>query len=192
MHSDVGTVIAELDAHRVRFETLCRSLSAGELDLAVPASTWLVRDFIAHLATIDDPVREMFRSLREATPRPGPPGEDRWDVDRWNESRVQERRSLGVEQLLTEAAESRARIREETARLDADTLARTLDFGGDGKRPPAKVQLLGYLRGWCKHDPMHALDMLRAMPARLTPALEAWFDDPVIRGYQAAMNREPQ
>ncbi|MBI5948379.1 MAG: maleylpyruvate isomerase N-terminal domain-containing protein [Chloroflexi bacterium] len=192
MHSDVATVTAELDAHRLRFEALCRSLNARELDLPVPASTWLVRDFIAHLATIDDPVREMFRSLREGSPRTSSSGEDRWDVDRWNEARVQERRALTVEQLLAEAAESRARIRDEMARLDAETLARTLDFGGDSKRPASKVQLLAYLRGWCKHDPMHALDMLRAMPGRLTPELEAWFDDPVIRGYQAAMNRDPQ
>jgi len=76
------------------------------------------------------------------------------------------------------------------ARLDAETLARSLDFGGDGKRPPAKVRLLDYLRGWCKHDPMHAVDMMRAMPGRMTPILEQWFADPIVARYQSAMNPE--
>ncbi len=39
MHPDVDAVITELDAHRARFEELCRSLSAEELDRDVPGST---------------------------------------------------------------------------------------------------------------------------------------------------------
>jgi hypothetical protein len=30
--------------------------------------------------------------------------------------------------------------------------------------------------------------MMRALPERRSPELDAWFDDPIIRGYQAAMN----
>ncbi|MGI8926848.1 MAG: DinB family protein [Tepidiformaceae bacterium] len=191
MHPDVAPVVAELDAHRARFETLCRSLTGEELERAVPGSTWLVRDFVAHLATIDDPVREMFRAMQEGpTARLGArESNERWDVDRWNNSRVHERRTEGVDSLLAEAAAKREAIRSQMAQLTGEALARTLDFGGDDKRPPSKVELRAYLRGWCKHDPMHALDMLRAMPERLTPAMQAWFDDPVIAGYQAAMNR---
>lgn len=191
MHTDVAAVITELDAHRERFEGLCRSLTTAELALGVPRSTWLVRDFIAHLATIDDPVREMFRAMEEGSEqgigRADAEGEP-WDVDRWNEGRVQERRTRTVDELLAEAAQSRGRIREQMAQFSDAGLGRVLKFGGDGKRPPGEVPMLAYLRGWCKHDPMHALDMLRAMPERVTPDIERWFEDPVIAGYQRAMN----
>jgi hypothetical protein len=35
---------------------------------------------------------------------------------------------------------------------------------------------------------MHALDMSRALPESMTPEVEAWFADPVVQGYQRAMN----
>ncbi|MBI2765358.1 MAG: maleylpyruvate isomerase N-terminal domain-containing protein [Chloroflexi bacterium] len=189
MNPDVEAVMHELDAHRARFEALCRSLTAEELARPVPQSTWLVRDFISHLGTIDGPVGEMFRTMH-AGADPGIRDADggKFDVDNWNERQVQERRSWDVEQLLEEAANMRAVLRGHMAALTETDIARTMKFGGDGKRPPGQVELRQYLRGWCKHDPMHALDMLRAMPERRSPEMEAWFDDPIIRGYQAAMN----
>ena len=89
MHPDVELVVKELDDHRVRFEAFCRSLSPEELDRAVPNSSWLVRDFVAHLATIDGPVGEMFASVhRGADPGIRTSDGARWDVDRWNEVQV--------------------------------------------------------------------------------------------------------
>lgn len=183
-------VVEELDRHRERFETFCRSLTPAELDRPVPRSSWQVRDFIAHLATIDGPVSQMFRSMHA--------GEDtgirnadggKFEVDPWNDRQVEQRRALGVEVLLAEARATRESLRAGLLALDDVDLARTLKFAGDSKRAPAEVPLGTYLRGWCKHDPMHAMDMARALPDRL-PALASWFDDPVIQGYQRAMNRE--
>lgn len=190
MHADVEAVLVELDDHRERFEAFCRSLADEELDRPVPASDWLVRDFIAHLATIDGPVTEMFTTMLAG----GDPGlrtgdGERWDVDRWNEHQVQDRRDQSVEALLDEAARARARLREAMLRFDEESLARTFTFAGDGKRPPGQVRIGQYLRGYSKHDPIHAVDMLRALPERRTPALDAWLDDPIVQGYQAAMNR---
>jgi hypothetical protein len=190
MHPDVEAVIAELDAHRERFEAFCRSLTGEELERPVPRSSWRVRDFIAHLATIDGPVMRMFEDVHAGRDEGlrGPDG-GRFDVDGWNEERIQERRQRSVEDLLGEAAEVRAQLHEVMATLDEGDLAHVIKFIGDAKRPPGEVRLGAYLRGWCKHDPMHALDMSRALPERLTPELQAWFDDPIVARYQAAMNR---
>jgi hypothetical protein len=189
MHPDVAQVVEELDAHRVRFEQFCRSLTAEELDRPVPRSTWLVRDFIAHLATIDGPVGEMYRTVR-AGEDPGIRDADggRWQVDDWNEGQVTSRRSASVDELLAEAAKTRAVLRGHLMALEEDDISKSIKFAGDGKRPAGEVELRQYLRGWCKHDPMHALDMCRAMPERVTGEVAAWFDDPIIRRYQRAMN----
>jgi Mycothiol maleylpyruvate isomerase N-terminal domain len=190
MNKDVAAVMKELDGHRERYIAFCRSLSEEQLGRPVPNSTWVVRDFIAHLATIDGPVGEMFTAMREG----GDPGVRtadgvKWDVDSWNDRQVEKRRARPLEEILEEAAASRAVLRETMARFSTEDLGRKLKFGGDGKRGPSEVPLLGYLRGWCKHDPMHAVDMARAMPEVLTPEFKAWIDDPVIAGYQAAMNQ---
>ena len=184
----VQAIIDELDRHRARFEEFCRSLDTAELQREVPGSTWQVRDFIAHLATIDGPVAEMFRAMHA--------GEDtgirdadggRFDVDSWNDRRVEERRPLSVDEVLAEAATTRAALKEHMYVLTDEDLARTLKFGGDSKRAPSEIPFGAYLRGWCKHDPMHAMDMSRALPERQT-ALAPWFDDPIIQMYQRQMN----
>jgi len=189
MHPDVEAVVAELDGHRMQFTVLCRSLSAEELDRPVPKSTWLVRDYIAHLATIDGPVGEMFRTVHEGgDPGIRNPDGERFDVDRWNENQVQDRRAKSVDELLVEAATARTALRKQLAALTEADIAKSIKFQGDSRRAPAEVELRQYLRGWCKHDPMHAMDMMRAMPERMTPMRERWFNDPVVAGYQKAMN----
>jgi hypothetical protein len=193
MDCRVEAVIAELDRHRLRFEAFCRSLSGEQLVRPVPGSDWLVRDFIAHLATIDAPVTQMFRTYQQPAAGPDDAGQTRgaWDVDRWNQGRIEERRDGTIEQILTEAAETRRECRGALAAFTSEQVERTMRFGGDGKRPAGEVRLLDYLHGWCKHDPMHAVDMVRALPEHDTPQMREWFDDPVIQGYQAAMNRPP-
>jgi hypothetical protein len=189
MDPDVAAVVEELDAHRAKFEAFCRSLSEEQLARQVPGSTWIVKDFISHLATIDGPVGEMFRTIHEGGD-PGMRNADggRFDVDHWNDAQVAKRRELTVEEILGEATRARSALHEQLAALTKANIDRTIPFGGDSKRPAGKVELRQYLRGWCKHDPMHVVDMARALPEVKTPELEAWLDDPIIRGYQAAMN----
>ncbi|MEX2081075.1 MAG: maleylpyruvate isomerase N-terminal domain-containing protein, partial [Dehalococcoidia bacterium] len=189
MNPDVEVVVAELDAHRERFEQFCRGLTADQLDRPVPQSTWLVRDFIAHLATIDGPVQQMFDGmLANGEPRIGTPDGQRFEIDHWNDGQVADRRARTVEDLLTEAAVARASLRASLAQFTREQLDTAIPFGGDSKRPATTIQLVQYLRGWCKHDPMHVVDMMRALPEARTPELASWFDDPIIDGYQRAMN----
>lgn len=185
----VQEVVAELDSHRLRFEEFCRALSAEELERSVPQSTWIVRDFIAHLGTIDGPVGLMFDSMHSggnASMQEGDGGQ--FDIDRWNDRQVEPRRLWPLEDVLAEAASEREVLRGKLLALTDEDLARTMKFGGDSKRPSTEIPFEAYLRGWCKHDPMHAMDMSRALPERQA-GLAAWFDDPVIQGYQKAMNR---
>ena len=149
-----------------------------------------MKDYIAHLATIDGPVGEMFKTVHEGG-EPGIRGSDgeRRDVDSWHEACVQERCGKTVDELIEEAARARVVLRGHLARLTPEDLARTIKFAGDARRPASEIPLLQYLKGWCKHDVMHAVDMLRAIPEKRSPRMEHWFDDPIVRGYQAQMNR---
>lgn len=189
MHPDVDAVMAELDAHRIQFIVLSRSLTEEQLNRPAPGSTWLVRDYVAHLATIDRPVGEMFQAVHDG----GDAGirttdGQRWDVDAWNEDRIQERRAFSLDELLLEAATERTKLRGYLATLTENDLGSTMKFQGDAHRPPSDVELRAYLRGWCKHDVMHAVDMMRAVPERRSSRLDHWFNDPVVAGYQKAMN----
>jgi hypothetical protein len=153
-HPIVSKVVDELAAHRATFEAYCRSLSEEQLGRPVPGSTWLVRDFIAHLATIDEPVGEMFRTVH-AGQDPGIRSAEgaRWDVDRWNEDRIQERRALPIEDLLAQAAEFRARLLIHLTALDETDLAKSLKFQGDARRAPGEWPLGGYLQGGANMTP---------------------------------------
>jgi hypothetical protein len=193
MTPEIQEVVRDLDGHRAKFEAFCRSLSEEELDREVPNSHWLVRDFIAHLATIDGPVRVMFESMTGEQPAgtstPDTSSGERWDVDRWNDSRVAARRTKTVDEIFAEAAQERARMHEALARLSEADLDKTMHFGGDNKRAAADIRLGDYIRGWAKHDVIHVADMLRALPERDTPEVQAWLDDPAVTGYQRMMNR---
>jgi hypothetical protein len=163
-------VVTTTNANRSLFERFCRSLSAEELERPVPASAWLVRDFIAHLATIDIWVGDWFEHLGEGR-RWRPTGDDGgpFNIDTWNEARVQARRSVSVEALLDEAALHRERLWAAVDRFTPEVLAQTFDFRG------RTISYQRYLELWAGHDPAHAADMLRALPERLTDSeLAAW------------------
>lgn len=191
MHPEVEAILNELETHRLHFTVLCRGLTMEELCRPVPNSTWQVRDFIAHLATIDGPVEQMFQAMHETGKQDdsasGSNGE-KWDVDRYNNRQVEARRDRSVNELLLEAATTRTKLRSTLVQLTAEDLDKTLQFGGDGKRPATDIRFGDYLKGWAKHDPMHAVDMMRAMPEKMSARLERWFDDPAVRAYQKAMN----
>ena len=101
-------------------------------------------------------------------------------------SRLAETKS--VDELLTEAATTRTELRRLLAALTEEDISRKIKFQGDNRRPPSEIELRAYLRGWCKHDVMHAVDMMRAVPEGIDDRLQAWFDDPVVAMYQKAMN----
>lgn len=188
----VDAVIRELDDHRSRFVDLCRSLDEAELQRPVPGSQWQVRDFIAHLATIDPPVMAMLSRLTRKPsvaddPRDTTDGAPA-NIDHWNDDQVRVRRSWSLDDVLAEATRNRDHMRAFLATLDADDLQRPFDFRGDSKRPAATFPLGKYLRGWCKHDAMHAVDMLRALPEHVTPERQRWVDLPAVHAYQEAMN----
>lgn len=193
MGDDVDAVIAKIAAERTRFEAFCRALSDEELARAVPQSSWLVRDYISHLATIDGPVRAWFGAMLDGEPttRTGDDGRT-WDVDRFNDAEVAARRERSVEQILAEAAVERALMVEQVRRFTPAHLAASVRFGGDSKRPPSVVMLGQYLRGWARHDVIHVQDMLRALPGRRTdPLVTEWLAEPevasLLRMYARAM-----
>lgn len=190
----VQDAVDTIAAERSRFERFCRSLSADELQRPVPDSSWQVKDFISHLATIDGPIAAWFGSLGSGSDGPGFSGDsgEAWDVDRYNDHEVEQRRDRGVDQILDEAALEREMLVAVMARLTDEQLDNTIHFGGDSKRPPTDLQFSRYLQGWALHDALHVADMIKALPERRSdPVLTAWLEEPRVKAmigyYQAAM-----
>lgn len=193
MIADVQGVVETITVDRARFERFCRSLSAEELRRPVPDSTWQVKDFISHLATIDPPITTWLAGVADGKGA-ALGGQDgrRWDVDAYNDHEVAQRRDRSVDEILAEAAQTRAAMLPLFDRLTAEQAGQTMQFGGDSKRPPTEIALLRYLRGWARHDAIHVADMLKALPERRAdPEVAAWLAEPEVAnfvgGYQQAM-----
>ena len=187
----VRMVIDNIKAHRVRFEKFCRSLSEEELMRPVPNSTWLVKDFASHLASLDPAMAESFRLSAQGRADEvfhTEQSEAFRDLDAWNDARVAERRGWPLERILEEAAANRAALIETLEGISEEALGRDMYFAGDNKRSAATLPLRAFMLGWALHDPIHAADMLKALPERAGEAeLQAWVEHPVVKGYQAAM-----
>jgi hypothetical protein len=191
MNETARRIIDVIVENRRRFEEFCRSLSEEELSRPVPNSTWLVRDFIAHLGTLDAPTADWLEALHRGSAidmglsADGVP----FDVDEFNDAEVAERRSWPVERVLEEAAANRDRVIAAIERLDDAHFDRVMRFNGDRKRRGGNIQLKLFMAGWAQHDPIHVADMLRGLPERTgDPALRSWTDNPFVAGYQRAMN----
>lgn len=159
MDARLEPVVREADENRETFAAFSRSLSPAQLQAVVPGSAWRAVDYLSHLASIDIWVGEWFAHLADERPW-RPAGEDGgpFDIDVWNDARIDERRDAGVEALLTEAAEHRQRLWAAVDRFTPAVLDRTFSFRG------REITYLRYLQLWVAHDPAHAADMLRALP----------------------------
>ncbi|MBI5946780.1 MAG: DinB family protein [Chloroflexi bacterium] len=178
MNIRCSLVVDELARHRVQFEHLCRSLDADELRAVIPGSHWTVRDYIAHLATIDGLIAPGFSTMVGlSAPPPEPPLPTPFDIDEWNEAAVRARESKTMDELLAEAATHRGRMAAAIERMTDADLDRIIPYGGDRKTlglAPTRVRFGGLLWGIAIHDPTHTQDILRALPHRRE---EAWLTD---------------
>jgi len=188
----VRAVVDGLTDARARLERFALSLTEEELSRAVPGSTWKVKDFIAHLATLDAAYIGWFTALAGGADPGDHRGSPGFDVDRFNESAVAERRGRSVDDMLGEAMSLRARLIAAMTRFSDANLDTTIRFGGDRKRPPVDLPLGQFLPGWARHDAIHVADMLKALPGRRhDPEIVAWLGRPEvaasISSYQKAM-----
>ena len=187
----VAGIIGSIRGHRAKFERFCRSLSDEELSRPVPDSTWVVKDFVSHLATLDSELARTFEAAAAGRPEDAGRNADGtpFDLDGYNDARVAERQDWPLERILEEAADNRAALIETLERLTDEDIARVMHFQGDAKRSPAQLPLKVFMMGWSLHDPIHVADMLKALPQRADdPELAAWLSHPVIQGYQQAMS----
>ena len=155
---------------RATFEAFCRSLSWDELQTVIPGLTWRVQDYIAHLATIDIFVADWFEHHAAGKPwRPRLEDGSPFNIDAWNEARVQERRDATVEDLLGEAARHRERLWAAVEGFSEAHLTAPFNFRGQD------ITHLRYLQLWTAHDPAHTLDMLGGLPPeRRDTDMDAW------------------
>jgi hypothetical protein len=185
----------QFQVNRERFEGFCRSLSDEQLERPVPNSTYRVKDFASHLATLDTELVRWFQAAAEGQsdePSRSADGSP-FDVDKFNDAVVAERRSWSLDQILAEAAANRQRLLAALEALDDDAIGRTVHFPGDNKRAPADVPFKLFLFGLARHDSIHAADMLKALPERADDLeLKAWLDDPAVKWYQEAMAGPPK
>jgi hypothetical protein len=190
----VEKVIQTIKDERRRFQVFCYSLSEEELARPVPNSTWVVRDFIAHLATLDTEMIRWFEGVASGVPDETVRNADGqpFDIDDWNDRTVAERRDWTLDKVFDEAAANRERLIETLNKLTDEHIETVVHFGGDNKRPPADVPLRFFLSGWAHHDAIHVADMLKALPERADdPEMKAWLDHPAVTWYQNAMAGPP-
>ncbi|MFN0148128.1 MAG: DinB family protein [Dehalococcoidia bacterium] len=173
-------IIDELARHRVQFEHFCRSLTADELAAPIPGSHWSVKDYIAHLATIDGLIAANFGPMVGlAAPASDIPFPDPFDIDDWNEAAVRARATEDIEALLAEAARHRTNMAAAIERMTDAHLDAVIDYGGDrktlGPLPKSRVRFGGLLWAIAIHDPNHTQDIVRALPHRADePWLKEW------------------
>ena len=191
----IDRIAQQFRANRERFEAFCRSLSDEELSRSVPESTWTVKDFVAHLATLDTELIRWFEAVREGTtdePARAADGSP-FDVDKWNNGVVAERSAWSLDQIFEEAASNREQLLTALQALDDEKIEQTVRFPVDNKRPPGDIPFKLFLFGLARHDNIHAADMLKALPERADdPELKAWLDDPAVKWYQDAMSGPPK
>lgn len=171
MEPAVQPVVRDADEHRLKFEAFCRSLSPAQLEALVPGSHWRVKDYIAHLATIDIWVGEWFEHMADCIPWQ-PRGENGapFNIDDWNEARIRERYDAGVEDLLGEAAGHRERLWSIVDRFTPDVLEERFVFRGK------EITFLRYLQLWIAHDPAHSAEIVAAAPEALDGEFRAWLE----------------
>lgn len=196
MTSDSVTRLIEMfRSNRERFEAFCRSLSDEELARPVPSSTWQVKDFVSHLATLDTEITRWFEAVM-AGDRKGPaqnPDGSPFDIDRWNNAAIEERKDWTLDEILEEAAPNREQMLQTLAGMTDEQIEQVVHFPGDNKRDPADVPFKLFLFGLARHDPIHVADMLKALPERAEdPDLRGWLDDPAVKWYQDAMSGPPR
>ena len=182
-------VIDQMIENRRKFEDFCFSLSDEELDRPVPESTWLVRDFAAHLATLDPGMAQLFeatvRNERMTTPDGGT-----FDVDAHNEPLVVARRTWTMARVFEEGRTKRAALIELLRGITDEQTQHQMWFEADAKRAAGQLPFGLFLAGWAWHDPIHVADMIRGLPERAgDPDVKAWLDNPFVKGYQGAMNK---
>lgn len=186
----VQRLVETFQTNRERFETFCRSLSEEELARPVPDSSWQVKDFVSHLATLDTEIARWFEAVMAGdTSGPGQnPDGSKFDVDAWNEEAIQERKGWTLDQIFAEAAPNREKMLETLARMTDEDIEQTVHFSGDNKREPADVQFKLFLLGLAQHDPIHVADMVKALPERAEDDdLKAWLDNRAVQWYQTTM-----
>ena len=182
--------IKTIENERRRFEAFCRSLSEEELASPVPDSTWIVRDFIAHLGTLDTELIRWFDGVADGVPDATERDADGrpFKLDDWNDNTVAERREWTLDQVFEEAAANREKLIATLEKLTEEHVNSTARMGGDSKRPPAEVPLKLFIAGWAHHDAVHVADMLKALPERAeAPDMRAWMDHPAVIWYQKTM-----
>jgi hypothetical protein len=181
--------------NRTRFQAFCVSLSDEELERPVPNSTYRVKDFITHLATLDPELVRWFEAVRDGKTEQPSETEDGspFDVDKFNDRVVAERRDWTLDQIFDEAETNRTALLEALQELDDEKIEQIVHFNGDNKRDPADVPFKLFLFGLARHDAIHVADMLKALPERAKdPELQAWLDDPTIKWYQDTMAGPPR
>ena len=187
----VDGVIDAIVENRRRFKEFCYSLTAEQLDRPVPGSTWIVRDFAAHLDTLDPAMLPLFEGVAAGTPIDAALGEGGtpFDVDAFNDAEVASRRDWPLDRVFAEADANRERLIAALRTLTDEQIARPMHFGGDSKRAPADLPLQWFLVGWAQHDPIHVADMIKALPELANDAeLKGWLDNRFVAGYQTVMN----
>ena len=182
--------------NRTRFNAFCVSLSDEELERPVPDSTYRVKDYATHLATLDPQLVRWFEAVRDGqTEQPSEANDGSpFDVDKFNDRVVAERRDWSLDQIFDEAEANRTGVPRSPpgARRREDRAGRPLQRRQQARPCGHSFQALPLRPRPPRRDPRrrHAQSPPRASKA--DPELQAWLDDPAVKWYQNAMSGPPK
>jgi hypothetical protein len=180
--------------NRRRFEAFCYSLTEEQLMRPVPNSTWVVRDFAAHLDTLDTALLRWFRGVAAGgSVDAGVDGDGaRFDVDAFNDAQVAERRAWPLERIFAEAEANRALLIESMlpltdAQIDQPMTSRWRREARPGDLP---LKLFLIVAGRSTTRSTSRYDQ-GAAGAGGRPEIKRWLDNPYVTGHQALMAGPP-
>lgn len=168
-----------MERHRHQFEPFVRSLSQEELATPVPDTPWTVKDYVAHLCTIDGLIATGFQAFagQSSAPPMDIPVETPFDIDDWNQAAVEARADASIDELLDEGARHRADMEQVFAAVGDEQLEIQVPYGTRRASglPDTPVALREILWAISLHDPTHTQDILRALPGRANePWVKEW------------------
>jgi hypothetical protein len=159
--------IDKLAQERERFITWVRSVPSDDWAKLSPDGMWQVRDYVAHLASIDPLLTRMIRAFqREGDVDENRPSRPPFNIDDWNEGKILERRTHSIEDLIDEMEKYRGDLSAAMAGFTDEQLDRTFHFGGDKSRSPRDLKVGEFLRGLAYHDRWHMEDARRAIEGK--------------------------
>lgn len=172
---EVRVLLERAERWRAELDSLLGVIPRDHWVRAAPGDPWPARTHLAHLATIDAPVTELFEAATSGAHELLPFGAATMDDLRGARAALLDTATERADgELLACLAPARRRAMEALSRLSARHLDLPVRFPAAGAwSRPASVTLREYAAAWATHDGEHAAAIRAAIATAPSPAAMA-------------------